>query len=122
MIAIASCTRPSALAAAPGQAAAAAAILPPTARRPATARCRRRALLPVQATLGSSNDVPPVAAAVEAPLQVLREACRTKQVPPEQVLAAMQQVEAAHKQSSLVQGVPLQRQGRRTELPNPLVG
>ena len=46
----------------------------------------------------------PAAAEVAAPLNTLRQACRTKQVPPEEVIAAMEQLEAAHTKSSLVSG------------------
>jgi hypothetical protein len=41
---------------------------------------------------------------VDKQLEVLRRACRSKDVPPEEVLAAMQAVEAAHAQQPLVQG------------------
>jgi hypothetical protein len=41
---------------------------------------------------------------VSASLEVLLQACRTKQVPPDEVLAAMERVEAAHRQQPQVQG------------------
>lgn len=39
-----------------------------------------------------------------AAIEVLRTACRTKKVPADDVMAAMQAVEAAHAQQPLVQG------------------
>ncbi|KAI3426136.1 hypothetical protein D9Q98_008515 [Chlorella vulgaris] len=36
----------------------------------------------------------------------LRDACRSKRVPPEEVLAALRQVEAANQQQAMVQGFP----------------
>lgn len=93
---------PCARAAAPGAparaAAAAAARLP--ARPAAVPRpCRQAA---VRAAAASSSAT--AAADVAAPIEVLRKACRTKQVPADDVIAAMQAVEAAHARQPLVQG------------------
>lgn len=78
---------------------------------------RQLAPPPQAASSSSSNGASPAeetassAAAgpadVAAQLEVLRRACRTKQVPPDEVLAAIQAVEAAQKQQpGLVQGFP----------------
>lgn len=78
--------------------AAAAARLP--ARPAAVPRpCRR---LAARAAAASSS----MAAATDAAaaIEVLRTACRTKKVPADDVMAAMQAVEAAHAQQPLVQG------------------
>ncbi|PRW44966.1 Crossover junction endonuclease MUS81 [Chlorella sorokiniana] len=63
--------------------------------------CRRAA---VRAVAASSSAT--AAADVGAPIEVLRKACRTKQVPSKEVIAAMQAVEAAHARQPLVQDFP----------------
>ena len=78
-------------------------------RRPAAAACARRAAPAVAAAASSSSSSSSSATAVdvEAHMAVLRRACRAKDVPPEEVMAAMEALEAAHKAGAadLVQGV-----------------
>ena len=76
------------------------------AQRPARLQRRQRSA-PVQATGSSGSSGAPQAAAaadVGKQVEVLQRACRRKDVPPEEVLAAMQAVEAAHLSQPLVQG------------------
>lgn len=85
---------------APGAPASAAAAARLPARPAAVQRpCRRVAVCAAAASSSAT-----AAADVAAPIEVLRKACRTKQVPSEEVIAAMQAVEAAHARQPLVQG------------------
>ncbi len=90
---------PCARAAAPGAPARAAAARLPARPAAVPRPCRRAA---VRAAAASSSAT--AAADVAAPIEVLRNACRTKQVPADEVIAAMQAVEAAHARQPLVQG------------------
>ncbi|KAL4424622.1 hypothetical protein ABPG77_002240 [Micractinium sp. CCAP 211/92] len=105
MSAAASTTRP-ACAVRPGTVPAAAALRAPRAQLPLPARQSRRQQRLVGCMAASSSAAPAAPAEVAADLEVLRRACKAKDVPPEEVLAAIGRVEAAHKQQSLVQGFP----------------
>lgn len=85
---------------APGAPARAAAAARLPARPAAVQRPWRRAAARAAAASSSAT----AAADVATPIEVLRKACRTKQVPSEEVIAAMQAVEAAHARQPLVQG------------------
>jgi hypothetical protein len=61
-----------------------------------------RQLLAVRSS--SASNASSVSAETAGPLQVVRQAGTAKDVPPEEVVAAMEQLEAAHAKSSLVQG------------------
>lgn len=97
----AACTRP----AAPAAAATRASPLRPDVTHQRHQQ-RRRPVLAAAAPSSSGSPAAAAAADVSAAVEVLREACRTKKVAPEEVLAAIQQVEAAHQQQPLVQGFP----------------
>ncbi|KAL4448612.1 hypothetical protein ABPG75_005831 [Micractinium tetrahymenae] len=103
----ASNSRPAAACAArPGLVGATAALRAPRVQLAVPARhCRRQQRLAVLAA-ASSSSAAAAPAGVAADLDVLRQACKAKDVPPEEVLAAIGRVEAAHKQQSLVQGFP----------------
>lgn len=93
--------------------AAAAALRCRSVPRSAGASCRRRAAVLAQTDpsgISISGGAAPAAAAgadVAASLEVLLQACPTKQVAPDEVLAAMGRVEAAHQKQPQVQGAPL---------------
>ena len=83
--------------------------LQPATRQLAAVLRWRQSIAPAGSSSSRGDNGTPAAATaaatdVEKQIELLRQACRTKKVPPEEVLAAMQAVQVAHSQQPLVQG------------------